>query len=133
MMIIWGLNGYFQSMGWVPTVKTDANWVPLEKRGKMGFKFHVFNIHRFFDLRSSCFNGRNNSNGFWHQESSFLCCRFHRLSWIYRASLTGIGSGWLADKFGWNASFYFWVVGAVLAALLMSLLWKHKPEKGTYH
>lgn len=36
MMIFWGLNGYFQSMGWSPSVKTVANWFPLEKRGKMG-------------------------------------------------------------------------------------------------
>jgi len=36
MMIIWGLNGYFQSMGWAPTVKTVANWFPPQKRGRMG-------------------------------------------------------------------------------------------------
>jgi len=35
MMFIWGLNGYFQSMGWAPSVKTVANWFPIEKRGKM--------------------------------------------------------------------------------------------------
>jgi len=35
MMIFWGLNGYFQSMGWSPSVKTVANWFPPEKRGKM--------------------------------------------------------------------------------------------------
>ncbi len=35
MMIIWGLNGFFQSMGWGPSVKTVANWFPPEKRGKM--------------------------------------------------------------------------------------------------
>lgn len=36
MMIFWGLNGYSQSMGWAPSVKTVANWFPPEKRGKMG-------------------------------------------------------------------------------------------------
>jgi len=35
MMIFWGLNGYFQSMGWSPSVKTVANWFPPGKRGKM--------------------------------------------------------------------------------------------------
>ncbi len=49
------------------------------------------------------------------------------------ASLTGIGTGWLADKFGWNAAFYLWVAGAIIAAILMSLLWNYKPEKGAYH
>lgn len=35
MMLLWGLNGYFQSMGWAPSVKTVANWFPVKKRGKM--------------------------------------------------------------------------------------------------
>lgn len=34
MAIIWGLNGFFQSMGWSPIVKTVANWFPVHKRGK---------------------------------------------------------------------------------------------------
>ncbi|MBY8989912.1 MAG: MFS transporter [Candidatus Lokiarchaeota archaeon] len=32
--LFWGLNGYFQSMGWAPSVKTIANWYPAEDRGK---------------------------------------------------------------------------------------------------
>ena len=36
MVLIWGLNGYFQSMGWSPTVKTIANWFPTKLRGKAG-------------------------------------------------------------------------------------------------
>jgi len=32
--LLWGLNGYFQSMGWAPSVKTIANWYPPEERGK---------------------------------------------------------------------------------------------------
>ena len=35
MMVLWGLNGYFQAMGWSPSVKTLANWFPPERRGKM--------------------------------------------------------------------------------------------------
>ncbi|MBW2358283.1 MAG: MFS transporter, partial [Deltaproteobacteria bacterium] len=35
MIVIWGLNGYFQSMGWGPTVKAMANWFPLKTRGKI--------------------------------------------------------------------------------------------------
>ena len=34
MFVLWGLNGYFQSMGWAPSVKTVANWYPPEKRGR---------------------------------------------------------------------------------------------------
>ena len=35
MIVIWGLNGYFQSMGWGPTVKAMANWFPIKVRGKI--------------------------------------------------------------------------------------------------
>ncbi len=35
MIVIWGLNGYFQSMGWGPTVKAMANWFPLKTRGRI--------------------------------------------------------------------------------------------------
>ncbi len=30
----WGLNGFFQAMGWAPSVKTIANWHPSVERGK---------------------------------------------------------------------------------------------------
>lgn len=42
------------------------------------------------------------------------------------ASLTGVGTGFLLDRFGWNAAFYFWVSGAFLAALIMATLWNHQ-------
>jgi len=35
MAIIWGLNGYFQAMGWSPSIKTLANWFPTRVRGKI--------------------------------------------------------------------------------------------------
>jgi sugar phosphate permease len=35
IIVIWGLNGYFQSMGWGPTVKSMANWFPPKVRGKV--------------------------------------------------------------------------------------------------
>ena len=35
MSIIWGANGYAQAMGWAPSVKTLANWFPVEQRGKV--------------------------------------------------------------------------------------------------
>jgi OPA family glycerol-3-phosphate transporter-like MFS transporter len=33
MLVVWGLNGYFQSMGWSPQVKTMANWFTATQRG----------------------------------------------------------------------------------------------------
>lgn len=48
-MLIWGLNGYFQSMGWPASVKTIANWFPPKKRGKMsgllGTSYQVGNAY----------------------------------------------------------------------------------------
>lgn len=38
MVVVWGLNGYFQSMGWAPTVKTMANWFPPKTRGRVSGK-----------------------------------------------------------------------------------------------
>jgi OPA family glycerol-3-phosphate transporter-like MFS transporter len=33
MALVWGLNGYFQSMGWGPTVRVLAHWFPSDVRG----------------------------------------------------------------------------------------------------
>ncbi len=40
------------------------------------------------------------------------------------ASLTGIGTGYLIDNFSWNAAFYFWISGAILAAIMITFVWK---------
>lgn len=34
MFLLWGINGYFQAMGWAPSVKTVANWMDPNERGK---------------------------------------------------------------------------------------------------
>ena len=41
------------------------------------------------------------------------------------ASLTGVGTGYLIEKFGWNAGFYFWISGAIFAAIMMVLIWNY--------
>ena len=48
------------------------------------------------------------------------------------AALTGVASGFLADRFGWNAAFYLWIAGALAAAALMFLLWNYKPKPREY-
>ncbi len=45
------------------------------------------------------------------------------------ASLTGVGTGYLVDRFGWNAGFYFWICGAVFAAIMTLFLWNCKNRK----
>lgn len=35
MTIIWGANGYFQAIGWSPSIKTLANWFPQKERGRI--------------------------------------------------------------------------------------------------
>jgi sugar phosphate permease len=49
MMVVWGLNGYFQSMGWAPQVKTMANWFTVAQRGKwmglMGSCYQIGNAY----------------------------------------------------------------------------------------
>lgn len=34
LLFVWATNGYFQSMGWPPTVRIMGNWVPVARRGK---------------------------------------------------------------------------------------------------
>lgn len=48
------------------------------------------------------------------------------------AGLTGVLSGWLVDSYSWNAAFYFWVISAIIASILMATLWKYKPGLGKY-
>ena len=37
MVLIWGINGYFQSMGWSPNVKLIGNWFSKDRGKVMGF------------------------------------------------------------------------------------------------
>lgn len=51
------------------------------------------------------------------------------------AGLTGVGSGYLIERFSWDAAFYFWMSGSVLSAGMMLVLWRHEAgiiskEKG---
>ena len=45
------------------------------------------------------------------------------------ASLTGIGTGYLVDNFSWDSAFYFWIFGAVFAAIMILFVWKHELKK----
>jgi len=49
MLVVWALNGYFQSMGWAPLVKTMANWFTVKQRGKwmglMGSCYQIGNAY----------------------------------------------------------------------------------------
>jgi sugar phosphate permease len=35
LIIFWGMNGFFQSMGWPSMVRVMAHWIPLKQRGKV--------------------------------------------------------------------------------------------------
>ena len=45
------------------------------------------------------------------------------------ASLTGVGTGYLIDNFSWDAAFYFWILGAILAAGMMIFVWKYELKR----
>lgn len=38
------------------------------------------------------------------------------------AALTGVGTGFLLDNFGWDSAFHFWIAGALIAAIMMARL-----------
>jgi len=48
MILIWALNGFFQSMGWAPIIKITASWFPINKRGKaagiLGSSYQIGNV-----------------------------------------------------------------------------------------
>ena len=46
------------------------------------------------------------------------------------AALTGILSGFLADSFGWDFPFYFWVLGAVIAGIFILLSHQKQAKLG---
>lgn len=33
-LFVWACNGYAQSLGWTPTMRVAANWIPPERRGR---------------------------------------------------------------------------------------------------
>jgi len=45
------------------------------------------------------------------------------------ASLTSIGTGYLVEKFSWDAGFYFWFFGAIFGAIMTLLIWAYKSQK----
>ena len=51
----------------------------------------------------------------------------------FGAALTSVISGFLIDHLGWNAAFYFWVVGVFIAIVLMASQWNYIPKKGKFH
>ena len=49
------------------------------------------------------------------------------------AAITGVGSGFLVDNYGWGAAFTFWIVGALLGGVLMLMMWNAIPKARKYH
>jgi len=45
------------------------------------------------------------------------------------ASLTGIGTGYLIEKLSWDAAFYFWISGAIMAAVMMLFIWNYEKKQ----
>ena len=48
------------------------------------------------------------------------------------AGIGGVFSGFLADKYGWPASFWFWMISAFLSSAILARLWKYKPAQDKY-
>jgi MFS transporter, OPA family, sugar phosphate sensor protein UhpC len=44
------------------------------------------------------------------------------------AIFSGIGTGTIIDKFGWNGALYFWIASAVICILLCLPMWNHKSS-----
>ena len=44
------------------------------------------------------------------------------------AILSGVGTGTIIDKFGWNGALYFWIASAVICILICLPMWNHKSS-----
>jgi len=42
--------------------------------------------------------------------------------------LTGVETGYLVEKFGWNAGFYFRICEAIFAVIMTLFLWNYKKK-----
>ena len=45
------------------------------------------------------------------------------------AAVAGVGTAWAKNRWGWDGAFALWIGAAVLAALLMLLLWNTRAEE----
>lgn len=85
MIVVWGLNGYFQAMGWGPTVKAMANWFPSNVRGKisgrLGTSYIIGGALSWF-LAGSFMKYFNWRFTFWFPS---LFCVFIAIHWFIRA------------------------------------------------
>jgi len=80
MLVVWGLNGYFQSMGWSPQVKTMANWFTVAQRGKwMGFMGSCYQIGNAYSWLLASFLAANYGwrTLFWVPAILFLISSVH--------------------------------------------------------
>jgi len=80
MLIVWGLNGYFQSMGWSPQVKTMANWFTVKQRGKwMGLMGSCYQIGNAYSWLLASFLAANYGwrSIFWVPSIIFLISAAH--------------------------------------------------------
>ena len=80
MLVVWGLNGYFQSMGWAPQVKTMANWFTVAQRGKwMGLMGSCYQIGNAYSWLLSSYLAANYGwrTLFWVPAILFLISSIH--------------------------------------------------------
>jgi sugar phosphate permease len=80
MLVVWGLNGYFQSMGWAPQVKTMANWFTVAQRGKwMGLMGSCYQIGNAYAWLLASFLAANFGwrSLFWVPAIIFLISSIH--------------------------------------------------------
>ena len=66
MVVLWGLNGYVQSMGWGPTVKTMASWFPRRRRNLLAGRLATSYI---LGGRSTLVAGTIIARWSWRQEA----------------------------------------------------------------
>ncbi|MBN1282372.1 MAG: MFS transporter [Proteobacteria bacterium] len=50
------------------------------------------------------------------------------------SALAGVGTGLIADRWGWNGGFIFFIIASILGGFCFMLTWKHRaPQLDKYH
>jgi len=46
--------------------------------------------------------------------------------------MTGVFTGWLVENYGWGAGFWYWIIAAIVAGVIMVFLWTVPVEEVEY-
>lgn len=82
LIFIWACNGYCQSLGWTPCIRVAANWIPIERRGRVlgiiGTSYQ-FMASATYVIAGACVDAFGWRSAFYLPAALLLLSAFHTL------------------------------------------------------